>query len=105
MQAGVSDRRLYRLRDSGEIVALGGGVYRWADAPHADDDLVEIAERVPLATLCLETALAKHGLIDAIPVAIEIATPPVAAGPRSGHRSGCISSTGTPSGSAGTCST
>ncbi len=74
-QAGVGDRRLYALRDSGEIIALGGGVYRWADAPLADSDLIEIAERVPHATLCLETALARHGLIDAIPVAIDIAIP------------------------------
>ncbi len=74
-QAGVGDRRLYALRDSGEIIALGGGVYRWADAPLADSDLIEIAERVPRATLCLETALARHGLIDAIPVAIDIAIP------------------------------
>ena len=75
-QAGVGDRRLYALRDSGDILALGGGVYRWADAPPADSDLVEIAERVPFATLCLETALARHGLIDAIPSAIDIAIPP-----------------------------
>jgi predicted transcriptional regulator of viral defense system len=74
-RAGVGDKRLYRLRDSGEIVALGGGVYRWAGAPPADSDLIEIAERVPHATLCLETALARHGLIDAIPAAIDIAIP------------------------------
>jgi predicted transcriptional regulator of viral defense system len=74
-KAGVSDKRLYRLRDTGEIVPLGGGVYRWAEAPPADDDLVEIAERVPRATLCLETALARHGLIDSIPSAIDIAIP------------------------------
>lgn len=74
-QAGVGDRRLYALRDSGEIVSLGGGVYRWADAPPADSDLIEIAERVPHATLCLETALARHGVIDAIPAAIDVAIP------------------------------
>src|ERR1700761_2850181 len=74
-KAGVSDRRLYRLRDDGDVIALGGGTYRWADAPSADDDLIEIAERVPLATLCLETALARHGLIDAIPAAIDVAIP------------------------------
>ncbi|MGH8979840.1 MAG: type IV toxin-antitoxin system AbiEi family antitoxin domain-containing protein [Acidimicrobiales bacterium] len=74
-QAGVGDRRLYALRDSGEIISLGGGVYRWADAPPADSDLIEIAERVPHATLCLETALARHSLIDAIPSAIDIAIP------------------------------
>ena len=74
-RAGIGDKRLYRLRDSGELTAVGGGVYRWADAPPADIDLIEIAERVPRATLCLETALARHGLIDAIPAAIDIAIP------------------------------
>lgn len=74
-RAGVSDTRLYRLRDSGEIAALGGGVYRWGDAAPADTDLIEIAERVPRATLCLETALARHGLIDAIPFAVDVAIP------------------------------
>lgn len=70
-QAGVGDRWLYALRDSGEVPALGGGAYRWADAPPADSDLVEIAKRVPHATLCL----ALHGLINAIPTAIDIAIP------------------------------
>jgi predicted transcriptional regulator of viral defense system len=74
-EAGLSDGRIYRLRDAGAILAVGGGVYRWADAPAADLDLVEISERAPRATLCLETALARHGLIDAIPAAIDIAIP------------------------------
>jgi predicted transcriptional regulator of viral defense system len=70
---------------------VGGGVYRWADAPVADHDLIEIAERVPRATLCLETALARHGLIDSIPVAIDIAIPrgntrPVLKAPRRLHQ-------------------
>ncbi len=90
-EAGLSDGRIYRLRDSGAIVAVGGGVYRWADAPVADLDLIEIAERVPRATLCLETALARHGLIDSIPVAIDIAIPrgntrPVLKAPRRLHQ-------------------
>jgi hypothetical protein len=74
-RARVGDKRLYRLRDTGEIIALGGGVYRWSDAPPADTDLIEIAERADRATLCLETALARHGLIDAIPATIDIAIP------------------------------
>jgi len=74
-EAGVGDKRLYGLRDVGAIMALGGGVYRWADAPPADTDLVEIAERAPRATLCLETALARHGLIDSIPALIDVALP------------------------------
>lgn len=73
--AGLSQRRIYAMRDAGELTSLGGGVYRRSDAPLADLDLIEIAERVPMATLCLETALARHGLIDAIPIAIDIAIP------------------------------
>lgn len=73
--AGLNDHRLYQLRDTGAILAVGGGVYRWADAPPADLDLVEIAERVRNATLCLETALARHGLIDSIPATIDVAIP------------------------------
>lgn len=79
---GVSDRRLYALRDAGDVIALGGGLYRWADAPPADLDLIEIAERVRHGTLCLETALAHHDLIDAIPAAIDIAVPRGATRPR-----------------------
>jgi predicted transcriptional regulator of viral defense system len=74
-EAGISDARLYGMRDTGAVLALGGGVYRWADAPPADFDLIEIAERVSRATLCLETALARHALIDSIPAAIDIAIP------------------------------
>jgi predicted transcriptional regulator of viral defense system len=74
-EAGLSDTRIYGLRDAGAILALGGGVYRWSDAPPADLDLIEVAERVPRATLCLETALARHELIDSIPAAVDIAIP------------------------------
>jgi hypothetical protein len=74
-EAGMSDARIYGLRDARAILALGGGVYRWADAPLADFDLIEIAERVSRATLCLETALARHELIDSIPAAIDVAIP------------------------------
>jgi len=74
-KAGVSDERLYRLRDTGALIPLGGGVYRWADAPLANPDMIEIAERVHRATLCLETALAHHGLVDSIPTLVDIAIP------------------------------
>jgi predicted transcriptional regulator of viral defense system len=72
---GVSDRRLYALRDAGKLTVVGRGLYRWADAPPADLDLIEIAQRAPRATLCLETALARHNLIDIIPAATDIAIP------------------------------
>jgi hypothetical protein len=73
--AAVPDRQLYSLRDAGELVMVARGLFRWADAPPADLDLIEIAERVPMGTLCLETALAHHDLSDTIPAAIDIAIP------------------------------
>lgn len=66
---------IYGLRDAGEIVALGGGVYRWADAAPADLDHIEIAERTRRGTLCLDTAMARHDLTDAIPPVIDVALP------------------------------
>jgi len=42
MSLGVDDedpqpkRRLYALRDSGDITAIGRGLYRWTDAPTTD---------------------------------------------------------------------
>jgi len=73
--AGLSKRALYRLRDSGRIEPLARGLYRRNDAEPADTDLLEFALRAPLATLCLTTALARHGLSDAIPSEIDLALP------------------------------
>lgn len=73
---GLSDRRLYAFRDSGAVEPLGRGLFRRADTPvDADPDLLEIAYRADLATLCLTTALARHGLTDAIPSRIDVALP------------------------------
>lgn len=75
-RCGLSDRRLYSLRDSGHIEQIGRGLYRLTEfAEQADLDLVEIAHRAPPATLCLTSGLARHGLTDEIPAAIDIALP------------------------------
>ena len=74
--SGLSDRRLYALRDAGVIDQLGRGLFRRTDAgAYADPDLVEIAFRAPRATLCLTSALARHRLTDAIPLRIDVAVP------------------------------
>jgi predicted transcriptional regulator of viral defense system len=72
---GVSKRRLYRWRDDGVIELLGHGLYHRADASIADPDLLEIAGRAPLGTLCLTSALVQHGLSDAIPAYHDVAIP------------------------------
>ena len=74
-RAGINSRTLYRLRDAGTIERIGRGPYRRSDAPTADLDLIEIEARRPDATLCLASALAHHGLLDAIPARIDIAIP------------------------------
>lgn len=64
------------MRHAGVIKQLGRGLFRRADAAADDDpDLLEIAHRAPAATLCLTTALARHGLSDAIPARIDVALP------------------------------
>jgi hypothetical protein len=71
---GLSDRRLYALRDLEEVEQLGRGLFRRTDVV-ADPDLLEIAYRAPDATLCLATMLARHGLSDEIPAEIDVALP------------------------------
>lgn len=75
MAAGLSAERLYRYRDEGHLEQLGRGLYRRANAAPADHNLIEIAHRVPEGTLCLMSALARHGLTDDIPDRIDVAIP------------------------------
>jgi predicted transcriptional regulator of viral defense system len=73
--AGISAERLYAYRAQGLVDQISRGLYRWSDAPEIDQDLLEIAHRAPRGTLCLVTALARHGLTDIIPPRIDIALP------------------------------
>lgn len=73
--AGISDRRLYTYRDLGHVEPIGRGLYRWAEDVDADPNLLEIALRVPRATLCLTSALAHHDLTDVIPPRTTFAIP------------------------------
>jgi len=74
--AGVTKHDLYALREAHVIEPVARGLYRRAQPRNFDDlDQIEIARRVPRATLCLATALAHHGLTDATPVALDVALP------------------------------
>jgi len=70
----ISERQLRRLIAGGSIVPLSRGLYRKSDWL-GDEDLIEIAAKAPRATICLRSALARHELIDDIPVEIDIAIP------------------------------
>lgn len=76
LDAGLTKHQLYLLRDSGQVGPIARGLYRRTDAADLVDlDILEIARRAPRATLCLTTALVRHGLTDANPATIDVALP------------------------------
>ncbi len=75
-KAGLSKHAIYRMRARGDLVSLGAGLYRKANARQAVDiDLIALVLRAPLATLCLASALARHELVDSIPSLVDVAIP------------------------------
>ncbi|MGI8405679.1 MAG: type IV toxin-antitoxin system AbiEi family antitoxin domain-containing protein [Thermomicrobiales bacterium] len=72
---GVSKRHLYALRDSGEFVSIGRGLFARSDQPDGVLQLAGISLRRPEVTICLTSALVRHGLADDIPSAIDLALP------------------------------
>ncbi|WP_314176267.1 type IV toxin-antitoxin system AbiEi family antitoxin domain-containing protein [Streptomyces winkii] len=82
----VSDRALRRLQREGRVERVSRGLYRRTDAdPMVDLGLVEVAHRSPVATMCLASALSRHGLTDEIPSAVDLAIP-------RGRRPPCVAS-------------
>ncbi len=74
IEAGISRRTLYAMRDQKIIEQLSRGLYRLADlAPLATPDLVAVASRIPKGVVCLVSALAFHELTTQIPHAIDVA--------------------------------
>lgn len=72
---GLSDWALARLLDEGLLERPGRGWYIKVSAATADPDMLAIAARIPAGTLCLRSALARHGLCDDIPSLIDVAIP------------------------------
>lgn len=75
LAAGVHSRDLYAARDAGSLVEVTRGVFRLADRPLTEPDLVAVATRMPRAVLSLVTALHLHGLTQEIPRAVHVALP------------------------------
>lgn len=71
---GLSDRQIRSLREKGTIERIGRGLFEMATLD-ADADLIEAAFRSERATICLTSALARHGLTDEIPATIDLALP------------------------------
>lgn len=81
LATGVPESLLYRWRDAGEIEVLARGIYTLPGFL-GDPDLTEVAVRAPLATICLTSALARHGLSDDVPASIDAALPRTQRSPR-----------------------
>ncbi len=81
-EAGLSDPVLYRLVDEGRLERLSRGLYRLAEAEIVDLELVVVAAANDRATVCLASALARHGLTDQIPARIDVAVPRGARAPK-----------------------
>ncbi|MGH3429906.1 MAG: type IV toxin-antitoxin system AbiEi family antitoxin domain-containing protein, partial [Terriglobales bacterium] len=76
LQAGLSKEQVYKLRDTGVLEAAGRGVYIQTGLIDPSlAPLVAASLRQSLATLCLTSALVRHGLSDEIPVQTDIALP------------------------------
>jgi predicted transcriptional regulator of viral defense system len=83
MRLGIHPRSLYALRDSGEILPVGRGVYRLATAPpFMNPDWVTVGLRIPRGVICLISALARHELTTQVPHYVDIALPSHAQGPK-----------------------
>lgn len=74
--SGVHTDALYALRDNGQIVELGRGLYRLADLGEAEHpDLAVVAARAPNAAVCLISALSYHNITTQTPSSVHLAVP------------------------------
>jgi predicted transcriptional regulator of viral defense system len=77
MQAGVTAAAVSRMRENGQIVRLGRGLYQLPDASiDANHELAQAAKRVPKGIICLTSALAFYELTDTIPSRVWMAIGP-----------------------------
>jgi predicted transcriptional regulator of viral defense system len=74
--AGVGRTTLHRLREAGELIAVGRGVVQLPGAGMGmSSGLAVVSARVPRGTICLNSALAFWDLTDEVPERIHVAVP------------------------------
>ncbi|MCP3889889.1 MAG: hypothetical protein GY702_13595 [Desulfobulbaceae bacterium] len=74
LKAGIHSRTFYSLRDRGYLETVSRGVYRLAELPPiSNPDFILVATRIPLAVICLISALSFHELTTQIPHEVYIA--------------------------------
>src|SRR5438552_17254220 len=74
LRLGIHPRSLYALRDSGEVIPGGRGLYRLANAPAlTNPGWIKVGLRIPRAVICLISALAHYELTTQVPHYVDIA--------------------------------
>ena len=74
--AGVSGTTLHRMREAGELIAVGRGVVQLPGAGMGmSSGLAVVSARVPRGAICLNSALAFWDLTDEVPERIHVAVP------------------------------
>ncbi len=74
LRLGIHPRSLYALRDSGDVIPVGRGLYRLANAPAlTNPDWIKVGLRIPRAVICLISALAHYELTTQVPHYVDIA--------------------------------
>ena len=72
--AGITAATIGRMREDGDVIRLGRGLYQLPDAPlDVNHSLAEAAKRVPKGVVCLTSALAFHELTDQLPRSVWLA--------------------------------
>ena len=76
LAAGIHERDLYAMRDSGELIELSRGVFKHHSLPNtAEIDFVALSLRAPRGMVCLRTALSYWDLSDEFSTPIDFAIP------------------------------
>jgi len=74
IQAGISRKMLYTMRDAGVIEKLERGLYRLAELPPlGNPDLVAVAMKIPTGVICLISALSFHEITTQVPHEVYVA--------------------------------
>jgi len=74
IQAGISRKMLYAMRDAGVIEKLERGLYRLAELPPlGNPGLVAVAMKIPTGVICLISALSFHESTTQVPHEVYVA--------------------------------
>lgn len=76
LRLGFHPRKLYQMREKGELVELSRGVYQLAQSTGLENsDLIAVGKRVENGVVCLISALSFHQITTEVPHEVYLAVP------------------------------